>query len=524
MAWHLEAVGSGNVRGTDDKRDDGARGGALRSGGEHLHQGAVPALRVPADREGRLADAAEDRLRQGRSALCPESLGEVRARLRRRASGGREGAPGRGGRVRTAICYQNVYLGEHDGGSGPGDLRESPRQPRVAGDRQNRRSSPEGPDRRPEGRVGAFNRYVCYVKPAAGDKRGPERLVDIEFARARTYYETRHYEEAALAFREMAVNHADSESGVYAAQLYLESLNVLATRAEPGKAACIDDDGRGRSETARALLQAPLPRRPGRTSRAGTGTRSSAPSSNVSSADLERIATPSSCVERAEFEKGALAYMAIWDGYGRAACEAKQPGCDRMEEVLYDAAKAFQAARLLAKAIAVRKILIDPHFNLHETEPARKAVYEIGANYQAIAVYDEAASYYEKFARESPSMENAAVALRDATVLRLGLGEEARRSRTPTSSPGATARSKPAQAAQIAFAIGAHYVDREDWAQAKRRLTGAMRQIDRSATLDVQIQAHALLGRASELNERTDQRRKRVRAGPALLQGTLPPR
>jgi tetratricopeptide (TPR) repeat protein len=54
---------------------------------------------------------------------------------------------------------------------------------------------------------------------------------------------------------------------------------------------------------------------------------------------------------------------------------------------------------------------------------------------------------------------------------------------------------KPAQTAFIAFAIGAHYIDREDWDQARKRLTTAMSQIDRNATFDVQIQAHAMLAR-----------------------------
>src|SRR6185503_14763805 len=34
-----------------------------------------------------------------------------------------------------------------------------------------------------------------------------------------------------------------------------------------------------------------------------------------------------------------------------------------------------------------------------------------------------------------------------------------------------------------------------DWAEARKRLTSAMSLIDRNATIDVQIQAHAMLGR-----------------------------
>jgi hypothetical protein len=69
--------------------------------------------------------------------------------------------------------------------------------------------------------------------------------------------------------------------------------------------------------------------------------------------------------------------------------------------VLYDAARAFQAAHLLAKAITVRKTLIDPRYHLDKTKLGREAVLEIGKNYQAIAAYAEAAGYFERYARDS---------------------------------------------------------------------------------------------------------------------------
>ncbi|MGH7271819.1 MAG: tetratricopeptide repeat protein, partial [Polyangiaceae bacterium] len=51
------------------------------------------------------------------------------------------------------------------------------------------------------------------------------------------------------------------------------------------------------------------------------------------------------------------------------------------------------------------------------------------------------------------------------------------------------------EAAQIAFAIGAHYADKEDWANARKALSGAMGALDR-APPDIQVQAHATLARA----------------------------
>ncbi|MEJ7734483.1 MAG: hypothetical protein WKG00_35460 [Polyangiaceae bacterium] len=219
--------------------------------------------------------------------------------------------------------------------------------------------------------------------------------------------------------------------------------------------------------------------------------------------DLERreaerivLAAASARDPAAEYDRGARAYLAFWDKRGREACEKKQPGCERMDEILHNAAKAFQAARLLAKAIAVRKTLVDPRYGLERRELARKAIHDIGANYQAIAVYDEAASWYERFARESPTLDKASDALRDAVILRLGTGEVTAAIDDAALFARAFGSRQPAQAAHVAMAIGAHHLEREDWAEARRQLATAMPRIDRSATLDVQIQAHALLGRA----------------------------
>jgi hypothetical protein len=54
---------------------------------------------------------------------------------------------------------------------------------------------------------------------------------------------------------------------------------------------------------------------------------------------------------------------------------------------------------------------------------------------------------------------------------------------------------KPVQSAQIAFAIGAHYAEKEAWDKAKDKLSHYMPVIDKAAP-DVQVQAHAMLARA----------------------------
>ena len=43
--------------------------------------------------------------------------------------------------------------------------------------------------------------------------------------------------------------------------------------------------------------------------------------------------------------------------------------------------------------------------------------------------------------------------------------------------PAKDGSKKPAETARVAFAIGAHYVEREDWDMARKRLSGATKMI-----------------------------------------------
>jgi tetratricopeptide (TPR) repeat protein len=166
-----------------------------------------------------------------------------------------------------------------------------------------------------------------------------------------------------------------------------------------------------------------------------------------------------------------------------------------MEEVLYNAARAFQAARDIPKAITVRQILMDPTYHLENTDLARRAAYEIGGIYQALADYEQAATWYERYARENPKSDKSPDALSDAIVLRLALGQEADAIKDSELFNKNYGSSKPEHTARIAFVVGAHDIEKEDWGAARKKLSSAMSLIDRNAALDVQIQAHAMLGR-----------------------------
>src|SRR5690606_10233659 len=68
-----------------------------------------------------------------------------------------------------------------------------------------------------------------------------EQYVEVKYGRARIYFEPQHWEEAALGFRDIALNHSDKDAGIFAAQLYLEAMNVLGANAEPPRPSCVAD-------------------------------------------------------------------------------------------------------------------------------------------------------------------------------------------------------------------------------------------------------------------------------------------
>ncbi len=400
----------------------------------------------------------------------------------------------------SVLCYQNIYEETHKGGAalkGSGNLpgqKEKPEKDKAKqAEAEREKLKPKEMTENQKGMVSAFNRYICYINPPKTDTAGQDQLVEVKYARARTYFESQHWEEAAIGFRDIALNNSDRDVGIYASQLYLESVNVMG--AHFSKTACFDDMEQDVPKFIELYCQgASL----AKNQEQCTGL-------NKIQVDILRIKAQK-LVERADkeggkeaiglYEKGGAAYFEMFRKYCQDPVSNNQPPqAEKCDEIAYNAARAFQAARLVAKAITVRRSLLAYDDKLKLNSPlARKATYEIGGNYQAIAVYDLAADWYERYAKADPKAPDADKALADAVILRLGLGQEDQAiddARTFTKNYGGA---KPAQTASIAFAVGAHYAEKEEWDKARGALTGSMGVIDKAAP-DVQAQAHATLGR-----------------------------
>lgn len=476
MGWHIEAVGTGGVRGTDRPETMEAadrlyrRVSATFSASDfasftfpHLVKEDWPTLaRVRYAR----ADLAFHRKRW---ADCGEAFTAA-------FEADPDAPEAAEALFAAAQCWQQVVIGERRGD----EHRERLAEPTL---------EPQPIEGSKEKMLATLDLYACAIAPPSrGDAR--DDYVDVLFARARAYYELGHFGKAALAFRDIAIDHADTEAAPFAANLYLDSLEVMRNQwHRPG---CVKP------------MKQDVPRMLRDQCGSGKGDAQTCATLERVGRDLKRIEAESEVMlgqqggpgAKAHFTKGCELYLSLWKDHGKKACRDETATCVGYDEVLHNAAAACQAGHLLAKAISIRKLLLDPDHHLDETALATGAARDIGANYQAIANYDEAATWYERFAERSKVAKDAATALSDAVTLRLGLGQHAQAIRNAKTFEARYGQRQPRQAAQIAFAVGAHHVAHNRWRNAEQTLSRALRRIETSGSPELRVRSWALLGRA----------------------------
>jgi len=515
MAWHLEAVGSGGVRGTGDKKTMDLAAYLYKKVAENFTKQEFSKFEFPRIVKSdwptlyKIKYAMADLLYfQQRWEECGPAFDSVVAEDPKGESAA-EAA------YASVLCYQKMYDAMYKGqadrkgkGLGPTGADKKDREAKKG---EWEKFKPKPLTDLQKGMITAFNRYVCYIQPPKGDKEKEEQYVEVKYARARTYFEAQHWEEAALGFRDVAINYSDRDAGIYAAQLYLESLNVLGGRAEPPRPSCFEDMGKDVPTFLKLYCEGK--KAEDNSEQCELLTRIQFDITRLRAQKIVELADSqqekgNTAESLDNYKKGADAYLDIWRQY----CEEplskgeKVKQCEKADEIVYNMARAYQAGHLLAKSIQARLILLNPKYGLEKSDLAQKATYEIGGNYQAIAVYDRAADFYERYVEQTCGKlrkcgEFADQALSDSVALRLGLGQDDKAIDDANKFNRYFGARKPDQVAQIAFAIAAHYGERKEWGNVQKRLGGAMRQIDSKASLDVRVQAHALLARAySEQN------------------------
>ncbi len=504
MSWHLEAVGSGGVRGTGDKNTMDLAAYLYKQVADNFTSADFDKFSFPRIVKDdwptlyKIKYAMADLLYfQERWKDCGPAFDQV-------VDEDPKGQDAAEAAYASVLCYQKMYDQMYAGnkdkqtkGLGPKGASEKDREAQKG---EWEKFKPKELDSMQKGMLQAFNRYVCYIKPKAGDTEAEEQYIDVKYARARTYFEAQHWEEAAIGFRDIALQHSDKDAGIYAAQLYLEAINVLGSKAEPPRPQCYDD----MAADVPAFLELYCKGAKFEDNKDQCQLLTRIQFDVLRLRAQKRVELADSQAEKGNYREaldnyktGGDEYLDIWRKYceGPLSNKEKPSQCETADEIVYNMAKAYQAGRLLVKSINARRILLDEKYGMQNSPWAQRATYEIGGNYQAIAVYDRAADYFEKYAADTKFKgEFADKALSDAVVLRLGLGMEKEAIDDAGNFNRYFGAKKKAEAAQIAFAVAAHYAEKKDWGNAERRLAGGMGLIDRQATIDIQAQAHSLLG------------------------------
>ncbi len=517
MSWHLEAAGSGGQRGTNDPKTKALAAYLYKKVVDTFDAKQFASFTFPRIVKEDWPTIYKIKYNMADLLYADEKWAECGPAFDAVVAENPTGPDAPEAAYASVLCYQKMYDASHPKAEARKGIGQLPGKNKSEDEKRKKEEEaaalkPKEFTEQQKGMVQAFNRYICYIKPPATDNQGQEQLVEVKYARARTYFEAKHWEEAGSAFRDIALTNADRDVGIYAAQLYLESINVLASQSS--RPSCYDD------------MAVDVPKFLELYCTGDKLTKNAEQCTNLNKVQVDILRLKAQkLVEIADkqggnqalgqYEAAGNTYFEMFRKYCQDPLMAGQPTqADRCDEIVYNAARSFQAARLIAKAIAARQALLAFDARSPVKSPlAKKATYEIGGNYQAIAVYELAAEWFERFVDADPKADKADVALADAVLLRLGLGQEEQALKDEQKFRKNYGASKPAQTASIAFAIGAHYVEKAEglrpsgkegecvnaeecmaWEKARASLQGSMGVIDKAAP-DIQVQAHVALAR-----------------------------
>jgi hypothetical protein len=215
----------------------------------------------------------------------------------------------------------------------------------------------------------------AYVRDHANpsDAQSKARLAESAYARARVFFEAKRWAEAAVAFREIAVGYADTDLGIYAAQLYLESINVLGSRVEPARPACYDDMERDVPIFLDLYCKGAITREH----------REECTILRSVQRDIDRLRIEA-MVKRANYaetgatrlyEEAGAAYLALaYRCCDEARSGGASPQASRCDEIAFNAGRAFLAAKLPDRAREAEAILMDPRNQLQKSPLTEKLV------------------------------------------------------------------------------------------------------------------------------------------------------
>ncbi|MFU8805118.1 MAG: tetratricopeptide repeat protein, partial [Bradymonadaceae bacterium] len=284
-----------------------------------------------------------------------------------------------------------------------------------------------------------------------------DRIVDVRYTMARTYYDFDHLQTSLEIFRDIAFMHSSHRLATLSANLHLDTLNLLQ-----------DFDGL-HAAVLEYIEHEPI---------ADESFRS----------DVETLHTEirfKICTVFDDEENWREAAQCFID-FARDF-----PDSDYVDKALYNAALDFERMREIGKAIQVRVYLLRVR---PESEFAPETLFNIGGNFHALAVYSEASRFYELFVRNFPDHEKAEDALSNASTFRQGLGQLDLAIKNYERYLELFGKKNPDKAAEVFFQIAQIYEEQGRKNEANTQYDNYIKRHGKAGTNDRLLEAHLALG------------------------------
>ncbi|MCC6336347.1 MAG: tetratricopeptide repeat protein [Myxococcales bacterium] len=210
------------------------------------------------------------------------------------------------------------------------------------------------------GLLDACERYLKYIEKG-------EKLVEIQYKAAKIYYDYNHLDEAVGRFADIALKHPEykfedgSKAGEVAANLVLDSYNLLGDWAKV-------------NEWARKFYAE---------EKLAQGDFRVAVAKLIEQSSFKLINQLEAKKEYAKAGEQYMQFVAEW------------PKSEFADKALFNAAIDFYNAKMLDRAIEVRKKLITSH---PKSQYVPQTMFALAEGYEAIADFEPASDYYEAYA------------------------------------------------------------------------------------------------------------------------------
>jgi tetratricopeptide (TPR) repeat protein len=309
--------------------------------------------------------------------------------------------------------------------------------------------------------IEAFDIYINYIKDPKDDE-----LVMMKFLKARIFWRYNQFDKAIPLFEDIVEKHLSHETGEYAVNLLLDTLNrgkryndmlkwvdVLLTKKE--FLADKDDLAKRLEGLKRQSLR-------------------------LAAEEIEKNAKDSG--DYSKYVDCGEAYLRIYN---------RDPEGEKGDEVLYNAGVCFEEGRSIGAAITMYNLLGKRY---PDSKSTQKAIARLGNNYARVAWYDQAATKLEEYARRFGGEKDAFKALSDAVFYRKGIGHDDKAIKDTEFFIKQYGTKQVSEAAAAMWSLTAIYEKQGDKDKVISHLRRYLKTYGKKGGVDRQVIAHTKIG------------------------------